>query len=109
MGSFLPKALKKAVGAEKIFGTKQITGTIWDKYLGMDTLGKKAEAEQKAKENLVAEKKVLNQQNNANILDVNAALDNVVQTDTGGTAAAVTAESDTKKKRTGSISTSLGF
>lgn len=111
MGSFVNKVLKKAVGVEKIFGTNKITGGILDKYLGTDVLGKKAAEEQQAQADLDANKAALNQQNNANILDVNSALDNTVQTDAGGTAAAVDATtSNTLKKRTaGSISTTLGF
>ena len=110
MGSFVNKIMKKAVGVEKIFGTNKITGNIYDKYLGTDILGKKAAAEQQDKADLAANQAALNQQNNANILDANSAIDNTVQTDTGGSAAALdAAASDNKKKRSGSISTSLGF
>ena len=110
MGKLVNKVLKKAVGVEKLFGTNKITGGFLDKYLGTDVLGGKAAAEQQANADLAANKAALNQQNNANILDANSALDNTVQTDTGGSAAmSSAATSDTKKKRSGSISSSLGF
>lgn len=110
MGKLVNKVVKKAVGVEKLFGTDKITGNIYDKYLGTDILGNKAAAERQAQADLAANRAALNQQNNANILDANSALDNTVQTDTGGSAAALdAAASDTKKKRSGSISTSLGF
>jgi len=109
-GGIVNKVLKKAVGVEKIFGTNKLTGGILDKYVGTDILGNKAAAESKAREQADANQRSLNKQNNANILDVNAQAENVVQTDAGGSAAALDATgSQVKKKRAGSISTSLGF
>lgn len=107
-GGFINKVLKKTVGAEKLFGTNKLTGGILDQYLGTDILGKKEQAEREATEQRDANQRALNAQNNANILDVNAQAENVVQTQAGGSAD-MAAASDTKRKRTGSIAATLGF
>lgn len=111
MGGIVNKVMKKVVGAERIFGTNKITGGIYDKYLGTDILGKKEAQEKQAAADRAANQAALNAQNNQNVLDVNAQLDNVVQTDTGGSAAlaADAQDNDLKKKRVGSISSTLGI
>lgn len=110
MGSVVKKAMKKIVGVEKIFGTDKLTGGIYDKYLGTDILGKKEAQEKEAAAERARNQAALNSQNNANILSVNGT-ENVVQTDTGGTAAAVASgeDNDLKKRRTGGISSVLGI
>lgn len=110
-GGIINKVMKKVVGVEKIFGTNKLTGGIYDKYLGTDILGKKEAQEKQAAADRDANQRALNSQNNANVLDVNAQLDNVVQTDTGGSAAmsADAQDNDLKKRRAGSISSTLGI
>lgn len=109
MGGLVKKAMKKLVGAEKIFGTDKLTGGIYDKYLGTDILGaKEAQAKEKAKE-AQRNQEALNAQLNSNVIGVTG-VDNVAQVEAGGTAAdAADATSDLRKKRAGSISTSLGL
>lgn len=108
-GGFINKVLKKTVGAEKLFGTNKLTGGILDQYLGTDILGKKEQAEREATAQRDANQRALNSQNNANILDVNAQAENVVQTQAGGSADMAATASDTKRKRSGSIVATLGF
>lgn len=109
MGGLVQKTFKKLVQAEKIFGTDKLTGGIFDKYLGTDILGAK-EAQRKAKEEEARRnQETLNSQLNSNVIGV-AGTDNVAQVEAGGTAADATATTtDLKKRRTGSISTTLGL
>lgn len=109
MGGLVQKTFKKLVQAEKIFGTDKLTGGIYDKYLGTDILGAK-EAQRKAKEEEARRnQEALNAQLNSNIIGVSGT-ENVTQVEAGGTAAdADTTTSDAKKRRAGSISTTLGL
>lgn len=109
-GGLINKVLKKTIGAEKLFGTNKLTGGILDQYLGTDVLGNKEAAARQAQQEADANQRKLTQQNNANILDVNAQAENIVQTDAGGSAAALDVTgTSVKKRRAGTISTSLGL
>ena len=89
--------------------TGGIAGGVLDQYLGTDILGKKEQAERAAQEQRNENERALTAQNNANILDVNAQAENVVQTQAGGSADMAATASDTKRKRSGSIAATLGF
>jgi len=107
-GGGLGKIIGKVVKNVPVVG--KTAGGILDQYLGTDTLGNKAAAERDAAAARDANQRKLTQQNNANILDVNSQAENIVQTDAGGSAAALDAAgTSVKKRRAGSISTSLGL
>ncbi|AZF94914.1 virion structural protein [Pectobacterium phage Phoria] len=108
MGKFVSKVMKKAVGLEKLTGTYKLTSGIYDKYLGTDIQGNKAaQADAQARE-AELNQQALNSQQNANILGVQGT-ENIAQVEAGGSAADASTLSDTKKKRAGSISSTLGI
>ncbi|ANT45394.2 hypothetical protein BI050_gp37 [Pectobacterium phage PP90] len=108
MGKFINKALKATMKVEKLFGTDKLSGGILDKYLGTDLLGNKAaQAAAQARE-AELNQQALNSQQNANIIGVQGT-ENIAQIEAGGSAADASTLSDTKKKRAGSISSTLGI
>lgn len=108
MSKIVNKVMKKVVGLEKLTGTYKLTSGIYDKYLGTDIQGAKAaQAERQAQQDRINQEN-LNAQRNANIIG-NQGTDNVVQVESGGTAADVAGTSDQKRKRAGSISSTLGI
>lgn len=108
MSKVFNKVLKKAVGLEKLTGTYNITSGIYDKYLGTDIQGAKAAQARAKQREAELNQQSLNSQLNANIIGTQGT-DNVVQVEAGGTAADAATMSDTKRKRTGSISSTLGI
>ncbi|AZF94727.1 hypothetical protein [Pectobacterium phage Nobby_B2] len=108
MGKFVSKVMKKAVGLEKLTGTYKLTSGIYDKYLGTDIQGNKAaQAEAQDRERALNERALAAQQNQ-NIIGVQGT-ENIAQVEAGGSAADASTLSDTKKKRAGSISSTLGI
>ncbi|QHJ80528.1 MAG: hypothetical protein [Bacteriophage sp.] len=108
MGKLVNKVLKKAVGLEKLTGTYKITSGIYDKYLGTDIQGAKAEAEKARQRQAELNQQTLNAQLNANTIGAQGT-DNIVNVEAGGSAADAATMSDTKKRRAGTISSTLGI
>lgn len=108
MSKVFNKVLKKVVGLEKLTGTYKITSGIYDKYLGTDIQGAKAEAEQARKRQAELNQQTLNAQLNANTIGAQGT-DNIVNVEAGGSAADAATMSDTKKRRAGTISSTLGI
>lgn len=108
MGKLVKKALKTVVGVEKIFGTDKLTGGIFDKYLGTDILGTKAEQERAKQREAELNQNALNAQLNANTIG-SQGTDNIVNVEAGGSAADAATMSDSKKRRAGTISSTLGI
>lgn len=108
MGKFVSKVLKTTFGlADKLTGTKIGSG-ISDKFLGTDMQGHKAaQADAQARE-AALNQEALNAQQNQNIIGVQGT-ENIAQVEAGGSAADATMMGGTKKKRAGSISSTLGI
>lgn len=108
MGKLINKALKATMKVDKLFGMDKLSGGILDKYLGTDLLGHKAaQAAAQARE-AELNQQALNSQQNANIIGVQGT-ENIAQVEAGGSAADAAMMGDTKKKRAGSISSTLGI
>lgn len=108
MGKLVNKVLKKVVGLEKLTGTYKLTSGIFDKYLGTDIQGAKAEQERARQREAELNQQNLNAQLNANTIG-SQGTDNVVQVEAGGSAADAATMSDSKRRRAGSISSTLGI
>lgn len=108
MSKFINKALKATMKVEKLFGTDKLTSGIFDKYLGTDIQGNKAaQADAQARE-AELNQQALNAQQNQNIIGVQGT-ENIAQVEAGGSATDATMMGGTKKKRAGSISSTLGI
>lgn len=108
MSKVVNKFMKKIVGLEKLTGTYKLTSGIYDKYLGTDIQGNKAaQADAQARE-AALNQQALDAQQNQNIIGVQGT-ENIAQVEAGGSAADATMMGDTKKKRAGSISSTLGI
>lgn len=108
MGKFVSKVMKKVVGLEKLTGTYKLTSGIYDKYLGTDIQGNKAAQEDAKAREAQLNQQALDAQQNQNIIGVQGT-ENIAQVEAGGSAADATMMGDTKKKRAGSISSTLGI
>ncbi len=104
------KAFKKISPiADKLsLGATKIVDNALDKYAGTDIGGfKEAQARAKAEE-AQRNQEALNSQLNANIIG-SQGKDNIVQMEAGGSAADSATMSDSKRRRAGSISSTLGI
>ena len=108
MGKFVSKLMKKVVGVEKLFGTYKLTSGIYDKYLGTDIQGNKAEQAKVKEHERELNQQALNAQQNQNVIGVQGT-ENIAQVEAGGSAADAAVMGDMKKKRSGSISSTLGI
>jgi len=108
MGKVVSKVLKKAVGAEKLFGTYKLTSGIYDKYLGTDIQGVKADQAAAKERERALNEQALQAQENQNIIGTTGT-ENIAQVEAGGTAADAASMDDTRKRRTGTISSTLGI
>lgn len=103
MGKVINKTLK--VGSKLTGG---ILGNVSDNFLGTDIGGAKAAQKEAQRQEAEKNQAALNAQLNANTLGVQGA-DNVVQVEAGGSAADAATMSDNKKRRAGTISSTLGI
>lgn len=90
------------------FGATGIVDNMLDKYAGMDIGGFKAAQEQAKADEARRNQEALNSQLNANTLGVQGT-DNIVQVEAGGTAADAANGADNRRKRSGTISSTLGI
>ena len=110
MSKVVNKVMRKVSPiADKLsFGATKIVDNALDKYAGTDIGGFK-EAQRIAKEAEAAQNQAnLNSQLNANIIG-SQGVDNVVQVEAGGSAADASMSTDSKKRRAGTISSTLGI
>ena len=103
MGKVINKTLK--VGSKLTGG---ILGTVSDNFLGTDIGGFKAAQKEAQQQEAEKNQAALNAQLNANTLGVQGA-DNVVQVEAGGSAADASTMLDNKKRRAGTVSSTLGI
>lgn len=110
MSNGISKVFKKVspIAGKLSFGATGIVDNMLDKYAGMDIGGFKAAQEKAKAVESQRNQEALNSQLNANILGVQGA-DNVVQVEAGGSAADAATMSDNKKRRAGTISSTLGI
>lgn len=103
MGKLVKKALK--VGSKLTGG---LVGGISDNFLGTDVLGAKAAQERAQQREAEINQQALNTQLNANTIGAQGT-DNIVNVEAGGSAADAATMSDSKKRRAGTISSTLGI
>ncbi len=89
-------------------GATGIVDNVMDKYLGTDINGFRADQERAKAEETARNQAALNSQLNANILGVQGT-DNIAQVEAGGSAADVALGTDGKRRRAGTISSTLGI
>lgn len=96
------------IASKLSFGATDIVTNVADKYLGTDIGGFRAAQEQAKAEETARNQAALNSQLNANILGVQGT-DNIAQVEAGGSAADVALGADSKRRRAGTISSTLGI
>lgn len=103
MGKIIKSALKVS---SKLTGG--IVGGVSDNFLGTDIGGFKAAQKEAQEQEAAKNQAALNSQLNANTIGAQGT-DNIVNVEAGGSAADATTSTDTKKRRTGTISSTLGI
>lgn len=103
MGKLIKKTLK--IGSKLTGG---ILGNVSDNFLGTDIGGFKAAQEEAQRQEAEKNQATLNAQLNANTIGAQGT-DNIVNVEAGGSAADAATMSDTKKRRAGTISSTLGI
>ena len=110
MSKVFNKALKvvSPIANKLSFGATGLVDNVLDKYLGTDINGFRADQERAKAEETARNQAALNSQLNANILGVQGT-DNIAQVEAGGSAADAALGADTKRRRAGTISSTLGI
>ncbi|BAS69553.1 hypothetical protein [Pectobacterium phage PPWS1] len=90
------------------FGATGMVDNVLDKYLGTDINGFRAEQERAKADEIARNQASLNSQLNANILGVQGT-DNIAQVEAGGSAADAASSVDNRRRRAGTISSTLGI
>lgn len=110
MGKIFSKALKaiSPIANKLSLGATGIVDNMLDKYAGTDIGGFKAAQQEAQDAEAKRNQDALNAQLNANTIGAQGT-DNVVQVEAGGSAADATESTDAKKRRSGTISSTLGI